>query len=104
MIFVGGSADITVHQLKRNGTIAELAPASGGLWGGLCIDQAFKDLLQDIFGEETMIKFHSDEEYTDDAFDFWQGFEIRKRSLDFDNGTLYKQYTLKNSDGVYGYR
>ena len=87
MIFVGGTADITVHQLKRNGTIAELAPASGGLWGGLCIDQAFKDLLQDIFGEETMIKFHSDEEYTDDAFDFWQGFEIRKTSLDFDNGT-----------------
>lgn len=85
--FSGGTADITLHQLQRNGTIVELNPASGGLWGGTCIDKAFETFLQNLFGRETMETFQTDPEYAEDFFDFWQGFEVKKRAFDFEKDT-----------------
>ncbi|XP_061183702.1 heat shock 70 kDa protein 12A-like isoform X2 [Saccostrea echinata] len=78
----GGTADITVHQLKKDGTLAELVPASGGAWGGTCVDQAFQDFLVELLGEDVMRIFKMDPEYVEDYFDFWQTFEIKKRSFE----------------------
>ncbi|XP_062582493.1 heat shock 70 kDa protein 12A-like [Saccostrea cucullata] len=78
----GGTADITVHQLKPDGTLAELVPASGGDWGGTCIDKAFKKFLKNLFGEDVLETFKTNPEYVEDYFDFWQSFEIKKRTFE----------------------
>uniref|UniRef100_K1QZA6 Heat shock 70 kDa protein 12B n=1 Tax=Magallana gigas TaxID=29159 RepID=K1QZA6_MAGGI len=78
----GGTADITIHQLKENGTLGELVPASGGSWGGTCIDKAFHDFLTSLFGERIMNIFQTDPEYLEDYFDFWQRFEVKKRTFE----------------------
>ncbi|XP_062582370.1 heat shock 70 kDa protein 12A-like [Saccostrea cucullata] len=83
----GGTADITLHQLQKTGTIVELTPASGGLWGGTRIDKAFEGFLQDLFGKTSMEKFQTEDDYAEDYFDFWQGFEVKKRGFDFDKET-----------------
>ncbi|XP_062582494.1 heat shock 70 kDa protein 12A-like [Saccostrea cucullata] len=75
----GGTADITVHQLQENGTLAEVVPASGGDWGGTCVDEAYKNFLEDIFGKTVMKTFKYDLEYVLDYIEFWQNFEIKKR-------------------------
>nr|XP_011431529.2 heat shock 70 kDa protein 12B [Crassostrea gigas] len=78
----GGTADITIHQLKENGTLGELVPASGGSWGGTCIDNAFHDFLTSLFGEKVMNIFQTDPEYLEDYFEFWQRFEVKKRTFE----------------------
>ncbi|XP_065932202.1 heat shock 70 kDa protein 12A-like [Magallana gigas] len=78
----GGTADITIHQLKQDGTIAELVPASGGSWGGTCIDKAFNEFLTNLFGESVMNMFYTDSEYVEDCLDFWKDFEFKKRAFE----------------------
>ncbi|XP_061183705.1 heat shock 70 kDa protein 12A-like [Saccostrea echinata] len=75
----GGTADITIHQLE-NQKLVELIPATGGEWGGTCVDKAFHKFLENILGEKVMKRFSSELEYKDDYFTFWQGFETKKRN------------------------
>lgn len=82
VLFKGGTADITIHQLKQDGTIAELVPASGGSWGGTCIDKAFNEFLTNLFGESVMNMFYTDSEYVEDCLDFWKDFEFKKRAFE----------------------
>lgn len=46
----GGTVDITVHEIQRNGDIRELHKASGGDWGGTKVDLAFENFLGEIVG------------------------------------------------------
>ncbi|XP_052722156.1 heat shock 70 kDa protein 12A-like isoform X2 [Crassostrea angulata] len=78
----GGTADITIHQLKEDGSLAELVPASGGSWGGTCIDKALNDFLTKVFGETVMKIFKTDPEYLEDYFEFWHRFEVKKRNFE----------------------
>ncbi|XP_056009905.1 heat shock 70 kDa protein 12A-like isoform X2 [Ostrea edulis] len=87
----GGTADIAVHQLQDNGTLAELVPASGGEWGGTRVDDAYRDFLKDIFGDGVLKTFKDDLEYKIDYIEFWQGFEVKKR----------EQITAKATDKVH---
>lgn len=59
-----------------------MVPASGGDWGGICVDKAFQKFLTELFGEDVMKMFKSHPDYIEDYFDFWQTFEIKKRSFD----------------------
>lgn len=68
--------------MKQDGTLAELVPASGGSWGGTCIDKAFKEFLTNLFGKSVMNIFQKDSEYLEDYFDFWQHFEVKKRAFE----------------------
>jgi hypothetical protein len=56
LIFIGGTADITVHEKISNGHLKELCHASGGDCGGTSIDNAFIQMIVKILGEP-MIKF-----------------------------------------------
>lgn len=76
---LGGTADITVHQLQENNTLAEIVPASGGEWGGTSVDKAYKQFLEDIFGENVLEIFKIDPVTAIDYFEFWQTFEVKKR-------------------------
>lgn len=80
-VYLGGTTDITVHQLQENKTLAELVPASGGGWGGINADKAYRQFLEDIFGSSVLEKFERDPEYITDYNELWECFEVKKREL-----------------------
>lgn len=75
----GGTADITVHQRKPDGTIQEVVSPSGGPWGGKSIDEAFHKFLCEICGTKVMQDLKSTE--LEDYIDLFREFETKKRSI-----------------------
>lgn len=75
----GGTIDITVHEVQRNGTLKEIQKASGGNWGGTMVDKAFREFLEDIIGKNVMENFRRDQKY--DYLDLFRDFEVKKRII-----------------------
>jgi len=76
---VGGTADITAHEVSSNGRLRELHKASGGAWGGTKVDASFIQVLTDIVGDDVMDKFKKD--HASDFIDLGRDFEVKKRSI-----------------------
>ena len=57
----GGTVDIAYHsvQSREEGkfVVNELAPPSGGPYGGTCVDEAFEKLLEPVFGKQLQQPF-----------------------------------------------
>ena len=47
----GGTVDIACHEILGEFGVKEVLPPSGGPWGSFYIDEVYKELLDDIFGE-----------------------------------------------------
>ena len=55
-IFLGGTVDITVHEVVEPGKLKELNWASGGFWGGTRVDAAYEDFLVKLFGRKLVLQ------------------------------------------------
>jgi molecular chaperone DnaK (HSP70) len=53
----GGTVDCTCHEVNSLREIKELHPATGGDWGSAAVDQAFINLLSEIFDEDVIKEF-----------------------------------------------
>ena len=82
ILYLGGTADITVHQRQLNGTIQEAIPPDGGPWGGKSIDDAFYNFLSEICGGNVMEELTTTE--PEDYVDMFREFETKKRSIKTD--------------------
>lgn len=49
-LHLGGTVDVTVHQVIVDGKLRELHRASGGAWGGTKVDQAYEQFIADLMG------------------------------------------------------
>ncbi|XP_053391613.1 heat shock 70 kDa protein 12B-like [Mercenaria mercenaria] len=74
----GGTVDITVHEVQRDGTLKELHSPSGGPWGGTVVDMSIDEFLDELFGPDVMREFR-DECKTDDL-DLQRTIELKKRT------------------------
>lgn len=45
----GGTVDIVAHEQNQDGTVQEIASATGGPWGSTCVDAEFIHLLCQVF-------------------------------------------------------
>ena len=79
VLYLGGTADITVHQRQFDGTIHEVIPPDGGPWGGKSIDDAFYKYLSEICGRHVMEELKTKE--LEDYLDLFREFETKKRSI-----------------------
>ena len=88
----GGTVDIAYHSLEKKGEdtfiVRELAPPSGGPFGGTLVDRAFEMLLEKIFGKPLPSKHGKTPfidrlktEYTDAWMDLMREFEACKTTL-----------------------
>jgi hypothetical protein len=88
----GGTVDIAYHSLDNKGEdtfiVRELAPPSGGPYGGTLVDRAFEVLLEKIFGKPLRSKYGETPfidrlktEYTDAWMDLMREFEACKTTL-----------------------
>ena len=48
--YLGGTIDITVHEVCFGGKLKELYKATGGAWGGTMVDNAFLDFIAKLIG------------------------------------------------------
>lgn len=75
--FVGGTIDITVHEVTSDGDLKELEKASGGDWGGNYVDMTFKSFLMEVVGEQYMEAYCLS--HTADYIELFRDFEMKKR-------------------------
>lgn len=102
-IFIGGTADITVHQKMENGFLKEIHKATGGAWGGNEVDKAYLTFLTGIFGAQAMQEFKTTQ--MGDYFDVLRDFETKKRTITTEvDGkiTIKVPASLKDSAERYG--
>jgi len=78
-MFAGGTVDVSVHEKNLDGTLKELHRASGGPWGGTCVDKSYIDWLTQMFGMETIERLKR--ESMGDYVDMLREFENKKRSI-----------------------
>ncbi|CAG2200794.1 unnamed protein product [Mytilus edulis] len=57
----GDTTDITVQEIKPDGSIKQIYMVNGGEWGGGKVNQAFEEFMLDIVGMETMDKFRNED-------------------------------------------
>ncbi|WAR14080.1 HS12A-like protein, partial [Mya arenaria] len=76
----GGTADISVHERKADGTLKEIHITSGGPWGGIYVDENYMKMLNELFGEKAITELRKTE--INDYFDVIREFEHKKRSFD----------------------
>ena len=98
----GGTADVTVHQVTDDGGVKELHHATGGAWGGTYVDKNFVELLEKIFGKETIKKYKT--EYPGDWVELVSiKFETNKRMAAPDSTTYvefpYSFHSFVREDG-----
>ncbi|KAL3831482.1 hypothetical protein ACJMK2_023223 [Sinanodonta woodiana] len=74
----GGTADITIHEVGESGTLIELIAPSGGPWGGTKVDDAFDNLLKDVFGKHVVSSFIQKGKAGER--DLQREFELKKRT------------------------
>ena len=46
--FNGGTVDTTAHEVLENGMLKELHAATGGDWGGVLVNKAFKGFIMEL--------------------------------------------------------
>lgn len=77
MFYIGGTADITVHEKLKGNKLKELIKASGGACGGTSVDQRFYSLLTRIFGGTLLHELQTTKTYA--YMDLMNEFEAAKR-------------------------
>ena len=85
----GGTVDITVHQVQEDKSLKELYKASGGAWGGIQVDEAFKQMVIKITGSNVYFNFC--DKNAADFVDMFREFELKKRCFSGNE----KQITIK---------
>ncbi|WAR14086.1 HS12A-like protein [Mya arenaria] len=88
----GGTADISAHERKPDGSLKEIHKASGGPWGGIYVDENYMNMLKELFGDKAFTDLRKTE--MSDYFDISREFEHKKRSFDPDK---IKQITVRMS-------
>jgi hypothetical protein len=51
LLLLGGTVDVTAHQIMSDGILKEIHQATGGDWGGTKVDQAFEKFICEITGK-----------------------------------------------------
>ncbi|KAK3099718.1 hypothetical protein FSP39_008541 [Pinctada imbricata] len=75
----GGTADITVHEVRGNNSLREIHKATGGAWGGTKVDSAFYQFLVKLFGNDVLIELK--DKCMDDYLGIIRDFETKKRTI-----------------------
>jgi hypothetical protein len=88
--FLGGTADITVHEKRPNNTLLEIHEPIGGPWGGTEVDKNFIKLFELIFGTTEWEEYKRNE--LEDLLYIYRDFEAKKRNVQL---TSSRQMILK---------
>lgn len=101
----GGTVDITTHEVLRRSPLSlkEILAPTGGPWGAICVDNAFRDWFREFLGDERYERV----EHTSAFLDILQQWEDRKTKFRGDRDERLGLNLLKvaklnkmNADGL----
>lgn len=100
MISIGGTVDITVHELQQTSeeegvTLKELFKAKGGDCGGTKVDAEYKAFLEELLCADVMEVVENN--YKDDYLELMSNFEVLKRTV---NPDMKDSLTINLSLGI----
>lgn len=84
IILSGGTLDVAVHKIAGSGTIKEIDKITGGPYGGLKVNQRFKELLSELMGEENVLTY--ERENPSDWLALMNDFESKKQGYRVNKG------------------
>lgn len=76
---IGGTIDITAHQVMEDGNVKELIKATGGNWGGTRVDEEYMDFIKCLIGETTTKEISKNASSV--FFEACREFESAKRTI-----------------------
>ena len=77
---LGGTVDVTIHEVIKGNKLKELHAATGGAWGGKNVDKNFLEFISQLAGPEEFNSYSS--EYKTDYLQLLEDFEMKKRMAD----------------------
>ncbi|KAH3847756.1 heat shock 70 kDa protein 12A-like [Dreissena polymorpha] len=81
----GGTADIAVHEILQDSNLKEISRSDGDAHGGMQINRAFMQFLDDVFGQEVMSTFCKD---VSSVMNLRRNFEVKKRRFEYTDENL----------------
>lgn len=74
---LGGTIDMAMQEVRDDEKLQEINRAEGGDWGGIYVDEEFKQMLEDIVSKTVIEAFRM--KYTVDYIELFRFFERKKR-------------------------
>ena len=75
---LGGTLDVTVHEVEKGGSVKEVHQVTGGPYGGTKVDEQFTVLLRKMFGAQRVEDYQK--LFPGDWLVLMNDFEMKKRS------------------------
>lgn len=76
---IGGTVDVTAHQVTADGNVKELIRPTGGNWGGTRVDEEYIDLIKCLIGETATNDINQNASNV--FFEACREFESAKRTI-----------------------
>lgn len=86
---------MTVHEIQDDGTIKEIHKVTGGPYGGICVNQRFENLLEDLFGVTKIQTYRN--QFPSDWLSLMNEFEAKKRGNRILDSSLMTNIRLPRS-------
>ena len=78
-MLLGGTIDITAHEVSNDGTVREIIKSNGGNWGGTSVDREYIEFIKCLIGESVTQSIHQNEPNV--FFEVCRDFESAKRTI-----------------------
>lgn len=91
----GGTLDVAVHTIQKDGHIKEIDKVSGGPYGGTKVNQQFESLLDELFGAQRIKTYQK--QFPSDWLCLMNEFEGKKRGERVLDKTLMTNIRLPRS-------
>ena len=95
LFYVGGTLDVTVHEMQGDGTIKEIHKVTGGPYGGIYVNQRFESLLEELFSARKLQTYR--EQFPPDWVSLMNKFEAKKRGKRILDSSLMTNIRLPRS-------
>ncbi|XP_068688676.1 heat shock 70 kDa protein 12A-like [Montipora foliosa] len=73
----GGTLDVTAHEIQDDGKMKEIYKVTGGAYGGIYVNEKFKELLENLFGIQKVKDYRI--KYSAEWLRLMNDFEMKKR-------------------------
>ena len=78
-MLLGGTIDITAHEVLDDGTVREIIKSNGGNWGGTSVDSEYIEFIKCLIGESVTQSIQQNEPNV--FFEVCRDFESAKRTI-----------------------
>ena len=78
-MLLGGTIDITAHEVLDDSTVREIIKSNGGNWGGTTVDREYLDFIKCLIGESVTETIQQNEPYV--FYEVCRDFEHAKKTI-----------------------